>query len=312
MIDPATGTISGTLDPGSAINGPYTVEITATDPAGNLITTAFVWDVEASGAAINALLGQVPVDPGGLDNGQELPTTMSDINRIEADGIVTSTANNFRSLNGNKSLSAERAVLTAVNSVNSLDGTDNVGVGVTSADQRLKDLVNGSDGQFGRNGADYSVKGAEGFSSRLDVSGTVSTEPSAQLGQLIVDTFIRDNVLYVETYDNIDNGRASGFTEFSVTLGDGRALPSWISFSSDGILIVERPAHIEAVTLKITGLRENAQPVTRIVEIDTPTGEIRDLDEAEGAFGKSFSQSIELALADDKIDADVKTILQIQ
>ncbi len=45
VIDPETGVITGTLEPGASQNGPYTVSITATDLSGASSTTSFVWNV---------------------------------------------------------------------------------------------------------------------------------------------------------------------------------------------------------------------------------------------------------------------------
>ena len=44
-IDPATGVISGTIDRSASQSGPYTVTVTATDPAGASTSTQFTWNV---------------------------------------------------------------------------------------------------------------------------------------------------------------------------------------------------------------------------------------------------------------------------
>jgi VCBS repeat-containing protein len=44
-IDPATGVITGTIDPSASIGGPYTVTITATDPWGATTSQIFTWNV---------------------------------------------------------------------------------------------------------------------------------------------------------------------------------------------------------------------------------------------------------------------------
>jgi large repetitive protein len=45
-IDPATGVISGVLDPSTSQGGPYVVTVTATDPSGATVTTSFVYSVQ--------------------------------------------------------------------------------------------------------------------------------------------------------------------------------------------------------------------------------------------------------------------------
>ena len=44
-IDPNTGQITGTIDPGASKHGPYTVRVTAIDPDGNHVTEEFTFDV---------------------------------------------------------------------------------------------------------------------------------------------------------------------------------------------------------------------------------------------------------------------------
>ncbi|MEO1674301.1 MAG: Ig-like domain-containing protein, partial [Pseudomonadota bacterium] len=126
MIDPVTGTITGTLAPGASIDGPYTVTIIATDPAGNRVSLDFSWDVEASNADINALLGDngFPADaPGaGREPAGENNQTFNGLGGIAAEGIVTKTANDVNGLGGVKSVGAKTAVLDAVNGADGLNG----------------------------------------------------------------------------------------------------------------------------------------------------------------------------------------------
>ena len=45
-LNATTGVISGTLAPNASINGPYIVNVTATDPSGRAVTTGFVWTIQ--------------------------------------------------------------------------------------------------------------------------------------------------------------------------------------------------------------------------------------------------------------------------
>ncbi|MEO1706642.1 MAG: putative Ig domain-containing protein [Pseudomonadota bacterium] len=315
MIDPGTGIISGTLAPGASVDGPYTVTVIATDPAGNTVALTFSWDVEASNADINALLGDSGFPATGPDGGREPANAGTDVfngfDGIQAEGIVTKTANEVNGLGGIKSVGAKTAVLDAVNGADGLNGSVINGEGVTTPQDFEKNRLDTTNDRFARLGDQYQVVGAEGFSSRLDISGTRSDDPSTDVGQFIVDTFIRNRVLYVEAYDNIDRSNSTGFREFIATLGDGRALPKWISYDEDGIFIVDRPVNVETITLRITGIRDDGRYVTRYVQIDTPTGEMRDLDRAGENFGKSFSATIALADTGEN-DEVVRKILENQ
>ncbi|MEL6112752.1 MAG: hypothetical protein AAFR20_08105, partial [Pseudomonadota bacterium] len=299
----------------ASVDGPYTVTIIATDPAGNTVALTFSWDVEASNADINALLGDSGFPATGPDGGREPANAGTDVfngfDGIQAEGIVTKTANEVNGLGGIKSVGAKTAVLDAVNGADGLNGSVINGEGVTTPQDFEKNRLDTTNDRFARLGDQYQVVGAEGFSSRLDISGTRSDDPSTDVGQFIVDTFIRNRVLYVEAYDNIDRSNSTGFREFIATLGDGRALPKWISYDEDGIFIVDRPVNVETITLRITGIRDDGRYVTRYVQIDTPTGEMRDLDRAGENFGKSFSATIALADTGEN-DEVVRKILENQ
>ncbi len=45
-IDPVTGIITGTIDPGASSGGPYPVVLTAQDPDGQTVTDTFTWNVD--------------------------------------------------------------------------------------------------------------------------------------------------------------------------------------------------------------------------------------------------------------------------
>ena len=290
-IDPDTGRITGQPAPGSAIDGPYAVTITAADPAGNVVTISFTFTVNPSGADIETLIefGEGAFNnSSGRNDAVEVNARADDTPRtITAGGVILDAANNLRSLSGLRAINADGAVLSAVNSAASLQGLTTLG------EDRIRDLIQRVHDRFGRAGASGGIDGAEGFSSRTNITGAASNDPTSNVGQFVIDTFIRDRVLYVEAYDTIDTSKSRGFSEFRATLGDGRALPSWMSYSPDGLFLIDRPAHIESLTLKITALRDGGGAITRVVEIDTLTGEIRDKQSASRAYGMSFSNAVE-------------------
>jgi len=285
-IDPITGVISGEPVSGSAIDGPFSVVITATDENGNQVTALFTWTLNATGADIQTLLNlSANVSPNINADFMDVPGSQQPFEGIAANGVVKEAANGLRSLSGLSTLGAEGAVRSAVNGANHLDGIG----GDRSQGDTFKQLLNRIDDRFGTNYSADGFTGAEGFSSGIDVVGTRNVITNRGAGQFMIDTFVRDRVLFVQAFDTIA-GR--GFKEFRATLGDGRALPDWISTSSDGLLLVERPSDVETVTLKITGLRENGGSMTRYVAIDTLTGEIK-ISNGGVAYGQSFSASLE-------------------
>ncbi|MEO1706898.1 MAG: Ig-like domain-containing protein [Pseudomonadota bacterium] len=290
-LDPVTGVLSGTPAVGTQ-SGP--IRIFANDGDGGITPIDVTLNIIAN-ADIERIISFGRPGDGGLDPAQTQRTRESAADSLNAEPIVLDTVNGVRSLNGN---------IPVV-------GVDN---GAPDGDAlSLKKMLDGRDVRAGDGIDDFALEGSFAFSSRIDVGGTRSIDESDQKGQFVIDTFIRDNALYVEAYDTIDRTRSRGFREYTATLGDGRALPNWVSFSPDGLLIIDRPANVEAVTLKITGLRGGGGHVTRIVEIDTATGEIRELKRSDKAFGSSFSEQVQTAALDPSTnDASVNTILRGQ
>lgn len=235
--------------------------------------------------------GSNPLD-GGRDEFVNEQTLDRDRGDIAVDGIVVDAANAERGLGGISSIDSELAVSSAVNNLDSLNSVD--GNGVEHNADEVRRIIDGTDNRFSSLDSASQIASAEGFSARADVSGTESVLNGDDTGQFVVNTYIRDRVLFVEAYDTIDaSSGESNISEFIATLADGRPLPEWISFTKDGVFMIDRPADVEAVTLKITGLRDGADDITRVLEIDTPTGEIREHQSSDQAFGRSFSQALE-------------------
>jgi len=119
--------------------------------------------------------------------------------------------------------------------------------------------------------------GSEGFSSGKGYRGTISVDPTDECGRFFIDTINRDNMLSIIARSTIDPERSSGVIGFSATLANGQPLPDWISPIADGEYLVDPSAGVESVTLKLTAHRESGYGLVRYVEIDTVTGEIKEL-----------------------------------
>jgi large repetitive protein len=96
VIDPATGVISGTIDPGASqvAGGLYSVTVTASDGNGGTVSTTFSWTVENPGpTAVNDIATtneDTPVTISVLANDTDPDAdTLSVINASAANGIVT-------------------------------------------------------------------------------------------------------------------------------------------------------------------------------------------------------------------------------
>ncbi len=314
-IDPDTGVVAGAPTSAAASGGPFLVTITATDPDGASTSFSFTLGVNAAGADVEALIGaraapapRGDAAPDGLDG----LDAAGGFGEIGADGVVVEAANVAGDLNGLQRLGAEGVVLSAVNDAGSLDGVGDPGAEIGRR-ERLREVIASVGDRFGGLPGAAGPDAVEGFSSKTFVIGTKSADPATETGQFVVDTYVRDRMLFVEVFDTIDRRQSSGFAEFAATMGDGRPLPAWISFSPDGVFMINRPAHVEAISLRITGLREDGGYITRTVEIDTPTGELRDVTRAAAAFGPGFSAGVErAAMRGEGYAEEVRKILQKQ
>ncbi len=304
-IDPATGEITGQIALGASSEGPYTVTITAIDENGAEVSLSFTYIVNPLASDVETIIGLGAPTVGGLDNLPNDRPLDGRLPSIAVEGPVVAAANSFNDLGGVDGLSVEAPISSAVNTISNLNGVT-TSESIFVSENRIRNILYRADNQFGTNAYSGLIKGAEGFSSKIALS---DIDENAHFG---IDTFIRDRVLFVEAYDTIEENVSERFIEFKVALGDGRALPEWVSFSPDGLMMIERPADVESLTLKITGIREDGSGIVRVVEIDTPTGEMKIVDSNDNdAFGQSFSSKLSAALdGKDSQSAEVKKIIE--
>ena len=134
------------------------------------------------------------------------------------------------------------------------------------------------------------VEGSTGYSSGKGYRGTISVDPTDECGRFFIDTIVNDEMLSVIARSTIDPARSSGVTAFSATLANGEPLPQWVSIMADGEYVIDRSVDREFVTLELTAHRANAADLVRVVEIDTLTGEIREIGSSSGMDAGSSEQ----------------------
>ena len=123
-----------------------------------------------------------------------------------------------------------------------------------------------------------------GYSSGVGYRGTFSVDPTDECGRFFIDTIIRDSMLSVIARSTIDAEKSSGVSRFSATLASGAPLPDWISQIADGEYVINPTISPDTVALKLTAHRESGWGLERFVEINTLTGEIKEL-EAQNESG---------------------------
>ena len=142
------------------------------------------------------------------------------------------------------------------------------------------------------------IDGSEGFSSGKGYRGTHSVDPTDECGRVFVDTIVKTGGLSIIARSTIDPNLSSGVTGFTVVMANGDPLPLWISEISDSEFLLDRSVDLESVALKIIAHQANGTDLVRHVEIDTLTGQIRELHQTT-VTSESFLETLDTAQIDE-------------
>ena len=126
-IDPATGLITGTIDPRASSTGPYTVTVTATDDKGAAKTETFAWTVADAPPKAGTLPDQSASDgtavsiatAGGFSDPNGLPLTYAatglpaGLAIDPATGVISGTLNHDASIRNGSGAGTYTIVVTA-------------------------------------------------------------------------------------------------------------------------------------------------------------------------------------------------------
>ena len=199
----------------------------------------------------------------------------------EADSVLIQTVNGLGSLNGTADLlHPDGAVSRAVNGVDSLGHVGSFGA-VGAVLNAVNDIsaLNGNDEMGARSGLHHLLRSALGGG----LEGGQAVLSSLPLGGgLQLDMLGRGDQLLI-----IING-GTGADGMSVTLANGAALPDWVQADGRGLFLINRPAGVEALTLRLTQRSAAGVTVDRLVTIDFLSGELREQREQRGAAGAAL------------------------
>jgi large repetitive protein len=288
---PSVGTVvinpDGTLTYTAPVGfvGTATISYVVSDGKGGTVTSTVTINVVEDNYDINALLGRV--DPF-LDDVGRIDRQVSPYEGLVSTPlIILDTVNGFRSLNGTTDLNVRHPLLDAVNAISSLKGLGTIGedghpVGdVVGWMDRIRDLRFGADRLFDHRFGDFIAKSLTGFSVR---------ELTAANGQIMIESVVRDRVVYMEVRDiGPDSDRR--ITQYQLRVRGGGALPEWIKMDPRGLAIIERPVDAQEIHLIVRAIRADGKVIEVPVVIQGATGEIQ-LDEKGGkAIGK-ISQAV--------------------
>ncbi|MFD0916229.1 Ig-like domain-containing protein [Pseudahrensia aquimaris] len=301
-IDPSTGEMRIAVPIGAQANGPYVFDLIADDGEGGIATTTVTINIQVRSDFIDRT-------DNPADTPREIVPDMPTRNNATPPFIVEAI-NEFQDLNGTSNLSpVEGIVSDAVNRAASLDSV----MSAKPADPEVLKAVDGIeelrsidlsvDPMSREDGNSWAVEGLTGFSVRFDYKDDGSDaddaiNSSSREGQLVIETYVRERVLFIDVNNTFDPEREGMVKRYLVEMLDGSPVPEWIRIIRDGFIVAERPANILDLELKVSAEMESGELISRAVRIHGPSGEIQPLAlsaaaalSTEGARG-SFSDML--------------------
>ena len=131
---------------------------------------------------------------------------------------------------------------------------------------------------------DWNVEGLTGFSLRFGGDNGIGDSDGGQdslIGQLIIETYVRERILFIDVNNTFDPTRDGTVVRYHVEQADGTPAPDWIRIVRDGFIVAERPVNLFDLRLKISAEMSDGTRISRSVQIDGPTGEIQPLADGE-------------------------------
>ena len=169
-------------------------------------------------------------------------------------------------------------------------------------------MLDNADDVFDFNSGSYGVESLTGFSLRIDVVDEALGGQDA--GQIVVDTLVRDHVLYVEISNTLDTDAYSGLKRYQVLQADGKPLPTWVRQANNGTLLAEVPANMPAMKLMIIAEFNDGASIEHRVDIQTSSGEVQPIADSAADYIPTFSEQLRQSSQSDldllkKLDRDL-------
>ncbi len=214
-------------------------------PAGPGPQSGFVLDTVANFAGAGSLVSS---------------NTALDINLA---GIIVATANDIDPLGG-------IAALPGAEEAGSYQGPQPVIATIIEHEAR-RAMAERAAETFGQTFTSWGPEGLTGFSLRQPID----TDLARDVGKVVIDTLVRDRILYVELSNELAGHTDFRVTGYRVLQGDGSPLPQWIHEAENGALIAEVPADVSEISLRIFAILNDGSALESRVVIQSATGEIQ-------------------------------------
>ncbi|EFL87815.1 Ig-like domain-containing protein, partial [Ahrensia sp. R2A130] len=297
----ATGNVPDDVQPGEG----FSFQVTADDGQGGTATASVT--LTAPLPVVDP--GIITTDDPGTTAFEPLkPRPTSGIDQV--DPILTNVIDGISDLSGTADLGGQQGIIRdAVNGIADTRATSNV----VGEDAAVLDAVNAiaalsasrteAEGRDELNGS-WDIEGLTGYSLRLGSGGegdalrSDGVEDDRTSGDLIIDTYVRNRILFIDINNSFDPEVQGMVARYSVEMLDGSPVPSWLRIVRDGFVVAERPASLWDLELKISANFEDGSVVSRGVRIDGPTGEIEAVTLAAPLVVSGYGSSAGLGFND--------------
>ena len=125
------------------------------------------------------------------------------------------------------------------------------------------------------------------------MAGVSAEGDSHSAGQIVVETLLRERILYMELSDTMDDRVHGQVVAFSVLQADGRPVPAWVHLASNGSVLMDVPVDTPELALRLTAHLQDGSFVTQNVNLQTATGEVSQLESMEPEVPKNFREQLE-------------------
>ncbi len=177
-------------------------------------------------------------------------------------------------------LSVSGIVLNTVNTVHRLEGpTLELGGGRQDTGPIAKisasaALAARAEAAFPMSHGFWDVQALSGYSVRL-LAGDGGADVS---GRIVVDTLMRDRIIFVQVSNTLDQARHGRVESYKVLQSDGRPLPDWVSAADNGTLLVQAPIAGRTLDLRIVATLADGSTIERGILLHLPTGQVEEIE----------------------------------
>jgi len=205
------------------------------------------------------------------------PSALPASQNVAAEGTILNSMNTISPLNGVSELGETGIILAAANGAESLNG---LAEPTNPASATFQTDSSFQTGAWGSSASQPSPSASplglpqtlSGFSVKMDVAQTLDDGSEREL---LVESLVRNDTVVLEINWADGLNATDPAPKFKVTQSDGTPLPNWLEQLPGGLILGERPADAESLSLNIAVTGANGETSVQRVEIQTSSGEIQ-------------------------------------